>query len=93
MLAAVIQFLLVALVVYFVFVFPMNKFREHAAARRQALSGGTVEETAPTETELLAEIRDLLAQAQAAAAGAGSGAAAGRPRAALGVVAAPPLRR
>ncbi|WP_224760497.1 large conductance mechanosensitive channel protein MscL [Salinibacterium sp. ZJ450] len=63
-LAAVIQFLLVALVVYFVFVFPMNKFREHAAARRSAQTGAPVEESAPTETELLAEIRDILAQVQ-----------------------------
>ncbi|MET1043738.1 MAG: large conductance mechanosensitive channel protein MscL [Microbacteriaceae bacterium] len=63
-LAAVIQFLLVALVVYFVFVFPMNKFREHAAARRAAQTGAPVEETAPTELELLAEIRDILAQVQ-----------------------------
>ncbi|WP_157156990.1 large conductance mechanosensitive channel protein MscL [Diaminobutyricimonas sp. LJ205] len=59
--AAVIQFLLVALVVYFVFVFPMNKFREHAAARRAGEPGASVEESAPTETELLAEIRDLIA--------------------------------
>jgi large conductance mechanosensitive channel len=60
-LAAVIQFLLVALVVYFVFVFPMNKFRERAAARRDAGTATPAEKAAPTETELLAEIRDLIA--------------------------------
>ena len=56
---ALIKFLAVAIVVYFVFVLPMNKFRERAARRQ------TPVEEAPaalTETELLTEIRDLLAK-------------------------------
>lgn len=57
---ALINFLAVAVIVYFVFVFPMNKAKEHAAER-----AGIVEEEAsslPTEQELLLQIRDLLAQ-------------------------------
>ncbi|TNM00572.1 large conductance mechanosensitive channel protein MscL [Corynebacterium tapiri] len=54
---AVINFFLVAAVVYFIIVLPMNKLVE--AQKRRA---GVDEESAdPTETELLAEIRDLLA--------------------------------
>ena len=54
---AVISFLAVAIVVYFVFVYPMNKLKERAASR-----AGLAEEepAAPTETELLVQIRDLL---------------------------------
>lgn len=57
---AVINFLAVAVVVYFVFVFPMNKAKERAAAK-----AGIVEEKSsalPTEQELLLQIRDLLAK-------------------------------
>jgi len=62
--AAVIQFLLVAMVLYFVFVFPMNKFKEHQAARKEA---GQEPAPAPvTELDMLTEIRDLLAAEQAA---------------------------
>ncbi|MBX3094118.1 MAG: large conductance mechanosensitive channel protein MscL [Cryobacterium sp.] len=57
--AAAIQFLLVAAAVYFVLVFPMNKMRERAEARRAA--GATEAEVAPDELSLLTEIRDLLA--------------------------------
>lgn len=56
---AIINFLAVAVVVYFVFVFPMNKAKERAAAK-----AGIAEEEAsdlPTEQELLVQIRDLLA--------------------------------
>ena len=56
---ALINFLAVAVVVYFVFVFPMNKVKERAAAK-----AGIAEEEAselPTEQELLLQIRDLLA--------------------------------
>jgi len=55
---AVITFLAVALVVYFVFVVPMNHFKE-----RQAAKAGVTEEPEsklPTEQELLIQIRDLL---------------------------------
>ena len=60
-LAAVIQFLAVAAVVYFVFVLPMNKAKE-----RQAAKAGIDEEDVPlTEQELLVQIRDLLQKSQA----------------------------
>lgn len=57
---AAINFLLIAAVVYFAIVAPMNKLSE-AQARRK---GVDPEEPAPTDVELLAEIRDLL-QSQA----------------------------
>ncbi len=53
---AIINFLAVAVVVYFVFVFPMNKLKERQAAR----AGATEVEELPTEQELLVQIRDLL---------------------------------
>ena len=53
---AIISFLAVALVVYFVFVFPMNKWKEIQAAK----AGVEEEPAGPTETELLVQIRDLL---------------------------------
>ena len=53
---AAINFLIVAAVVYFVLVMPVNRLRE-----RQAAAKGIAEEDAgPTETQLLSEIRDLL---------------------------------
>lgn len=57
LLSAIISFLAVAIVVYLVFVYPMNKFKERAAAK-----AGVVEEETPlpTEQELLVQIRDLL---------------------------------
>jgi large conductance mechanosensitive channel len=57
---AIINFLAVALIVYFVFVMPMNHWKE-----RQAAKAGTGEpdaEPLPTEQELLIQIRDLLGQ-------------------------------
>ena len=65
-LGAIISFLAVALVVYFVFVFPMNRFREHQAAK--AAAGVPVEEPL-TEAELLTQIRDLLAEERATSGG------------------------
>jgi large conductance mechanosensitive channel len=53
---AIINFLAVALIVYLVFVMPMNKYKEHQAAKNPAVE----EETLPTEQELLIEIRDAL---------------------------------
>jgi large conductance mechanosensitive channel len=56
---AIINFLAVAVVVYFVFVYPMNRAKERVAAK-----AGISEEEAsslPTEQELLLQIRDLLA--------------------------------
>lgn len=64
---AVIAFLAVAVVVYFVFVHPMNLIKERAAAR-QGISAEP--EALPSEAELLIQIRDLLDQQnQAASAG------------------------
>ena len=62
LISAIISFFAVALVVYLVFVVPMNKWKE-----RQAAKAGVVEEAAklPTEQELLIQIRDLLEQNRA----------------------------
>ncbi|MDO5052360.1 MAG: large conductance mechanosensitive channel protein MscL [Pseudoclavibacter sp.] len=56
---AIIQFLLIAAVVYFVLVLPMNKAQEMAYVRKHGHKPSE-EETPPTETDLLTEIRDLL---------------------------------
>jgi large conductance mechanosensitive channel len=55
---AVIQFLIVAVVVYFVFVYPINMAKNHAQKLRDK---GVVQPDAPvTDIDLLTEIRDLL---------------------------------
>lgn len=54
---ALINFIIIAAVVYFVFVLPMNKLRDRVAP--------PAAETTPSEQELLVEIRDLM-RAQAA---------------------------
>lgn len=56
-LTAIINFLLIAAVVYFLLVAPMNKLDE--AQKRH--KGIDPEKPEPTDTELLTEIRDLLA--------------------------------
>ena len=61
LISAIISFLAVALVVYFVFVIPMNKYKERQAAKNPAVE----EETLPTEQELLIEIRDALRKGSA----------------------------
>ncbi|GAA0216310.1 large-conductance mechanosensitive channel protein MscL [Saccharothrix mutabilis subsp. mutabilis] len=55
---AAINFVIVAAVVYFIFVMPMNKVKER---RKRGEEPGPSE---PTDVELLKEIRDLLAQQQ-----------------------------
>ena len=60
LITAVINFLLIAAVVYFIIVAPMNKLDEVQKRHK----GVDPEEPAPTETELLSEIRDLLATQQ-----------------------------
>lgn len=56
--AAVIQFLLVAIVVYFALILPINFLKKRAFKAKEE---GTAEAPAvPTETDLLIEIRDLL---------------------------------
>lgn len=56
-LTAIINFLLIAAVIYFLLVAPMNKLDEMQKRHK----GIDPEKPAPTDTELLTEIRDLLA--------------------------------
>lgn len=58
---AVIQFLLVALVVYFALVVPVN-YLKRVSFRKQQEGAAEDETTPPTELKLLSEIRDLLAK-------------------------------
>jgi large conductance mechanosensitive channel len=58
-LAAIINFLAVAVVVYFVFVYPMNRVKDRAAAKA-GVTPADEEPKLPTEQELLVQIRDLL---------------------------------
>ncbi|MCK6067629.1 MULTISPECIES: large conductance mechanosensitive channel protein MscL [Microbacterium] len=66
LLSAVISFFAVAAVVYFVFVYPMNRIKERAAARA-GVSEAADEPQLPTEQELLVQIRDLLEKSGPAA--------------------------
>ncbi len=59
---ALLNFVIVAAVVYVALVMPINHFERRAEARRQAGQPAVDEAVPPTELELLAEIRDLLAQ-------------------------------
>lgn len=65
--AAVIQFLLVALVVYFAIVLPINRLRKINFRKSKAEDTVTAVDVPPTETELLIQIRDLLAERPSAA--------------------------
>ncbi|WP_201521666.1 large conductance mechanosensitive channel protein MscL [Gulosibacter hominis] len=58
--AAIINFLIIAAVVYFLIVLPFNKLNERAYIMRHGHKPEP-EVAAPTEAELLTEIRDLLA--------------------------------
>jgi large conductance mechanosensitive channel len=58
---AILQFLIIAAVVYFVLVLPINHLQKSSFARQKAEEEATPEALPPTETELLIEIRDLLA--------------------------------
>ncbi len=62
-LGAIINFLLVAAVVYFAIVMPINKFNEAMYVRKHGHKPSEAEEAeaAASETDLLIEIRDLLA--------------------------------
>jgi large conductance mechanosensitive channel len=60
-LAAIINFLIVAAVVYFALVLPVNHLKKVAFAKQKAAEEATPKDVPPTETELLIEIRDLLA--------------------------------
>src|SRR3990170_256467 len=59
--AATIQFVLVAAVVYFALVLPINHLKKVAFLRQKSDDEATPDDVPPTETELLIEIRDLLA--------------------------------
>jgi large conductance mechanosensitive channel len=58
LITAIINFAIVAAVVYFIFVLPMNKIKER---REKGVEPGPSE---PTDVELLKEIRDLLVAQQ-----------------------------
>jgi large conductance mechanosensitive channel len=61
-LAAIINFLLIAAVVYFVFVLPINKMKQAQERRRNAgMPSEAVDDAPASELDLLGEIRDLLA--------------------------------
>jgi large conductance mechanosensitive channel len=64
-LASLIQFLIVAAVVYFVFVLPINHLKKVAFIKKQQPTPAETVTTPPTEAELLTQIRDLLAKQQA----------------------------
>jgi large conductance mechanosensitive channel len=70
-LGAILTFLIVAAVVYFVFVMPMNLLKRRADARRQA--GAEKPEDPETELTVLSQIRDLLAAERAGEPGRGAG--------------------
>lgn len=55
---AIINFLLVAVAVYFAIVVPLNRIKENRKAEEEAEEEA---EAGPTEAELLVQIRDLLA--------------------------------
>ena len=59
-LSALIQFLLVATVVYFALIVPMNYLRKNPFGRRKKNDPEPEAPKVPTEQELLTEIRDLL---------------------------------
>ncbi|AMB59250.1 large conductance mechanosensitive channel protein MscL [Microterricola viridarii] len=62
-LGAIITFLIVAAVVYFVFVMPINKLKQMQEAKRES---GIEDASAPvTELDLLTEIRDALVSGEA----------------------------
>ncbi|MFJ5676243.1 large conductance mechanosensitive channel protein MscL [Streptomyces sp. NPDC093097] len=72
-LSAALTFLITAGVVYFLMILPMNKWKDRQDAKKPADEGPA----APTEIELLTEIRDaLLAQRNGASAAPGAASAA-----------------
>jgi large conductance mechanosensitive channel len=62
LIGAVIQFLLVAIVVYFALVVPINFIKKRAFVKKQEGQPAVAADTPPTELELLTDIRDLLAK-------------------------------
>ena len=70
-LGAVINFVLIAAVVYFAIILPMNKLNEAMYVRKHGHTPDE-EEAEVSETDLLTEIRDLLAARETGAAHAGT---------------------
>lgn len=68
LIAAIINFLVIAAVVYFALVLPMTKLKEHQDRRR----GVSPEEPAETDVDVLQDIRELLRAQQAPGAAPGS---------------------
>jgi large conductance mechanosensitive channel len=67
--AAVIQFLIVAVVVYFALVVPINFIKKRAFQKKEENEAAVTEDTPPTELELLTDIRNLLATSEATRSG------------------------
>jgi large conductance mechanosensitive channel len=67
--AAVIQFLIVAVVVYFALVVPINFLKKRAFQKKESDVAAVDEDTPPTELELLTDIRNLLASSEATRSG------------------------
>lgn len=59
--AAVINFVVIAAVVYFALVLPINRLSRIAFQRSKEVDTATPADTPPTQEELLIQIRDLLA--------------------------------
>jgi len=59
---ALINFLVIAAVVYFALVLPINTLKKRAEERRKAGEPAVTAEAPPSELDVLTEIRDLLAQ-------------------------------
>ena len=59
--AAIIQFVIVAAVVYFALVLPINRLNKINFLRQKKENTATPDDVPPSETELLIQIRDLLA--------------------------------
>jgi len=60
-LAAIINFLIIAAVVYFALVLPINRLSKMAFLKQKEDETATPADTPPTQEELLIQIRDLLA--------------------------------
>jgi large conductance mechanosensitive channel len=84
--AAVINFLLIAVVVYFALVVPINFIKKRAFQKKEEDVPAVTADTPPTELELLTDIRNLLASSEATRSGSqpavGHGAHAEEPPAA-----------
>jgi large conductance mechanosensitive channel len=69
LIAAVINFLLIAVVVYFALVVPINFLKKRAFQKKESDVAAVDEDTPPTELELLTDIRNLLASSEATRSG------------------------